>query len=94
MLTVRFSIHCRNLQFLAAWMFRVYAGIVPDILNSFVEEAVIMEKPVHWLEAKPLDWFLYGGSLLHKGVNEVFPLYPESFTVQRINKRLLQGLCI
>ena len=53
-----------------------------------------MEKPVHWLEAKPLDWFLYGGSLLHKGINEVFPLYPESFTVQRINKRLLQRLCI
>ena len=62
-------------------MFRVYTGIVPDILNSFMTEAVVIEKPVHWLETKPLDWFLYDRGLRQKGVNEVFPLNPESYTV-------------
>ena len=29
-------------------------------------EAVIIYKPVHWLQNKSVDWFLYGNGLRHE----------------------------
>ena len=36
-------------------------------INSFMTEAVIIQKPVHWFGSKSMDWFLYN-ALRHETV--------------------------
>ena len=40
------------------------------LLNTFMTGAVIIWKPVHYLQSKSMDWFLYDNGLRHESVND------------------------